>query len=184
MPDAKLIGPLLPPFLWVIETPSRPEDLAKRHHNRLSKEALKNTIERFHRELFPDRFRQDARQKFDHFPRSPKYQKYKLRRYRSTIDLVKTGRTQRWMTRAYKLRIGGTAERGNLKATLTMNFPFKGGSGRFKKVTRQSQVIQKMILELQRFANHEPEILARWFKEEYMKLVDNFRSTRKRKRIS
>ena len=178
------IGPLLPPMIWVIETPTRPEDIAKRHHNRIAKQAVRNTMERFHREKVPDRFKQDARRRFKHFERSPKYKKFKLRRHQSTIDLVKTRRTKNWMTRAYKLRVGGSAGGGNLKATLILTFPFKGGSGRFKRRTRQSDKIGQMILEIQRFAADEPAILAEWFKEEYMKLVENFRSTRKRTRIS
>jgi len=177
------IGPLIPPMIWIVDVPTRAEDISKRHHNRIVKEALRNTMARFHAEKIPDRFKQSARQRLDHAPRSERYKRYKRRKFRSTIDLVKTGRTQRWMTRAFKLRVGGTASGNNLKANLILTFPFKGGSGRFKKRTHQAVNIANMILEIQRFANEEPAILAAWFKEEYMKLADEFRSTRKRIRI-
>ncbi len=178
------IGPLIPPMIWIIDIPTRAEDIAKRHHNRLAKAAIRDVMERFHREKVPDRFKQNARQRFKHFDRSPKYKKFKLRRHGSTRDLVKTGRTERWMTRAYKLTISGNATSGNLKANLSMRFPFKGGSGRSKKRTRQSDKMQKMIREIQRFADDEPALFATWLKEAYMKRVESFRSTRKRTRIS
>jgi hypothetical protein len=40
-----------------------------------------------------------------------------------------------------------------------------------------------MIIELQRFDEEDPKLLAAWFKELYMKKVDEHRARRKRVRI-
>jgi hypothetical protein len=110
--------------------------------------------------------------------------KAKIKRYHSGIDMVKTGRTKRWMTSAYRLSVGGTAVANTLTAVLKLTFPFKGGSGRFRKWRGKPAIkIRRLILEMQRFAPDEPELLAGWFLEEYMRQVEEFRRGRQRKRV-
>lgn len=172
--------------VWYMEVPQRPHDLATRYHNKYAKEALAEAMETWHqhRQGFPEHFKRDARQKFNHFPRSEKYKRAKQRRYHSTVDLIKTGRTQRRMTSQWKLRMSGSASGGNLGVTLILTFPFKGGSGRFRKEgTHQSVTIENMIKELQRFDDDDPVLLAKFFGEAYWRRVEAHRSNRKRIRI-
>lgn len=183
MPDGEK---LFPNFVWVIEVPQRSADLARRHHNKYAKEALGEAVEKWHqhKQGFPEHFTRAAREKFNHFPRTARYKRYKQRRYHSTIDLVKTGRTKRRMLSQWKLRLGGSATGGNLNVTLVLSFPFKGGTGSFRKEgTTQSVTIEKMITELQRFDEDDPELLAKFFGEAYWKRVEQHRASRKRIRI-
>lgn len=178
---------VLPNWIWVIEVPERAHDLATRYHNKYAKEAIRETMEKWHghgSKGFQKHYRRDARERYNHFPRTEKYKRYKARRFKSTLDHVKTGRSKRRMTTQYKFRAGGSASGGNLSATLILTFPFKGGTGRFRKEgTHQQFTIEKMILELQRFDEEDPKNLAQWFKEAYMKKVEQHRSKRKRIRI-
>lgn len=183
MPDGQK---LFPNFIWVIEVPERPGDLARRYHNKYAKEALGEAVEKWHqhKQGFGEHFKQGNRQKFNHAPRTEKYKRYKLRRYRSIVDLIKTGRTQRRMLSQWKLRLGGSATGGNLNVTLVLTFPFKGGTGSFRKEgTHQQVTIENMIKELQRFDEDDPVLLAQFFGEFYWKKVESHRSTRKRIRI-
>lgn len=177
----------LPKTIWIIDVPTRPDDLAKRWHNKFAKDALRETLERWHQspQGFKKNWQRDAKQTKNHFPRSEKYKRFKARKYHSTIDLIKTGATKHHMQHGGKVTIRGTADGKNLAATLTLTFPFRGGTGRFrKKFTHQQVTIQKMIIELQRMDDKDPPLLARWFLEAYMKKVRDFRSNRKRIRVS
>lgn len=187
----------LPKTIWIIDVPTRPDDLAKRWHNKFAKDALRETLERWHKspQGFKKHYRRDARQRYNHFPRSDKYKRFKARKYHSTIDHIKTGRSKHNMEHGGKVTISGTAEGKNLSATLTLRFPFKGGTGRARqnrrnnrfsvlKPTQQMVSIQKMIIELKRMDSEDPPLLARWFFEAYMKKVRDFRSNRKRIRVS
>lgn len=179
------IGPLLPPIIFVIEIPTRPEDIAKRHHNKIVREAMQKTAEKHHAKHTPEHFKATNRQKYNHKPRSAKYMKYKLKRFRHRTDLVLTGRTKDWMTRAYKIRVGGNAEAGTTKATLILTFPFKGGTARFKDPTsfraaQAQKTIMQMKGEIETFADDEKTKLTEWFGEFYMKEVEKYRGGRKR----
>jgi hypothetical protein len=186
----------LPKTVWLIEVPERAEDIAKRWHNKYAKDALRETVERWHghERGFKKHWRRDARQRYNHFPRSEKYKKMKARVYHSTVDLIKTGDTKEKMTHEYKITASGTAEGRTLRASLILRFPFKGGTGRFRKPRRPTraslrawaaiETIQKMKIELQRMDEEDPELLAKWFLEAYMKKCRDHRASRKRIRIS
>lgn len=182
------IGPLLPPMIFVIDIPTRPEDIAKRHHNKIVRTAMQRTVEKHYRTQFPDHFKTTNRLRYNHAPRTEKYKRYKSRRFGSRADLVLTGRSKDWMTRAHKIRIGGNAEAGTTNATIIVNFPFKGGTGRFKdpthfKAAAAQKSIKNMIRELETFADDEKPKIAQWFLEFYMQECEKFRGGRKRKRI-
>lgn len=181
-------GRLLPPITFILDIPTRPEDIAKRHHNKIVREAITKAAEQHHARHIPEHFKATNRQRYNHAPRTEKYKRYKLRKYGSRTDLVKAGRTRSWMTRAYKLRVGGNAEAGTIKATLILTFPFKGGSGSHRSPkTRKGAVaqatIQQMIREMETFSSDEPRRIAEWFSKEYMNGVEKFRAGRIRKRI-
>lgn len=174
----------IPQFSFLLEWP---EDISDRRHNQFAKQAMRVTLERYHgdKQGFPRHFGRGARKLYDYLPRNPKYVKWKQKKYGTGgLDMVKRGRTRQWMLSAYRLTVGGTAASKTLNATLRLTFPFKGGSGRFRKPqSRGAVTIQRLILELQRFADDEPRLMAQWFHEEYMRQVDEFRRTRKRKRV-
>lgn len=181
-------GPLLPPMVFVLDIPTRPADIAKRHHNKIVKDAIRETAEWHHERFVPEHFKATNRQRYNHAPRGEAYKRYKLRKYHSRTDLVKTGRTKDWMTRAYRLRIAGNAEAGTIKARLILTFPFKGGTGSFrtartKQAAAAQKSIQQMIKEMETFARDEPKQLAGKFFEKYMGGVENFRAGRQRIRI-
>lgn len=193
MPDGEK---LFPNFVWVIESPTRPADLARRHHDRICKEALRESVTKYHdvKEGFEKHWRRDARQRYNHKPRDPKYQKWKARRFKSTVDLKKTGRTQTRMLSQWQIKAGGNATDKTLSVTLVVSFPFKGGTGSFNRkkprsAMRQRQAeqnwkwIEQMKIELQRFDEQDPVNLAKWFGEFYWQKVNAFRSGRKRVRI-
>jgi hypothetical protein len=178
---------LIPKFVWVIDVPERSADLARRWHNKYAKEALRETIEKWHghERGFKKHYRRDARQRYRHWPRTPRYLKYKQRKFKSTVDQVLTGRSRRKMTSEWRIRLGGSAEGKNLSGTLILRFPFKGGTGRFRHAnTHQAVTIDRLIIELQRFDEEDPGLLANWFLEAYMKKVNAHRAGRKRIRVS
>jgi hypothetical protein len=174
----------IPRFDFLLEWP---EDISERRHNAFAKAALRYALEKYHSSPtgFPRHFGRSGRRLYDYMPRQEKYAKWKQQKYGTGgMDMVKTGRTRRWMTSAYRLTVGGTAGAQTLNAVLKLTFPFRGGSGRFRKrITKKGVNIQRMILEMQRFAADEPPQIVAWFNEEYWRLVNEFRSTRKRKRI-
>ncbi len=172
---------LIPDFFYVFEWP---QDISDRRHNQFAKVAMRKTMERHHEEHIPRHFRRENTKLYDHKPRKPQYVRYKQRRWgQGGMDLVKRGRTRQWMTSAYKLTVGGSASDRTLNATLKLTFPFKGGSGRFRKAhSRGAITIRQMIHEMQTFANDEPAKIVDWFLRAYMEQVDEFRSTRKRVR--
>lgn len=173
---------LIPQFAFLMEWP---EDISDRRHNQITKIAFRKILERHHEEHIPRHFQRDNRRRYNHLPRKEKYVRYKQRRWgQGGMDLVKRGRTRQWMTSAYKMKIGGTAVARDITATLILKFPFKGGSGRFRKAqSRGAVTIQQMIKEMQRFGDDEPRKLSEWFRDAYMEEVEKFRSSRQRKRI-
>lgn len=179
---------LLPQFVWIIDMPEWDEDVSKRNYNKFAKEALLETLEKYHeqKEGFEKHFRRDARQRYRHWPRSPKYKKWK-QRHGSLIDLVKTGASKERMLSQRKIQIGGSGANGDLRGKLTVWFKpsLRGGSGSFRNPDHPSAVtIQKMIIELQRFDESDPGRLGKWFAEAFMKRVGEWRGQRKRRRIS
>lgn len=184
----------LPKTIWVIEVPKRPEDIAKRWHNKYAKDALRETAEKWHghEKGFKKHWRRDARQRYNHFPRTEHYKWIKAKYYHSTVDLIKTGDTREHMTLNYKVTVGGTALGENLRATLILRFPFRGGTGRFrrslqsyfarpdKRAWAAVQTIQKMRIELERMDEEDPKLLAQWFLQAYMRKVREHRAGRKR----
>jgi hypothetical protein len=175
-----------PTFLCELDIPTRAEDLAKRYHNKYAKEALFDAVVRWqgHDKGFKARFTREAKTRFHHFERQEKYKRFKARKYHSTMDLVKTGKSRERMLNQAKIQIGGSAEGGNITVTVTMQFDFKGGTGNFRKQgTQQEQNILKMKAELEDCDQQDAEMIAKWTIEGYMKRLNAHRSTRKRIRL-
>jgi len=186
LPTITANAPVIPNFIWVVEVPERPADLAKRYHNKYAKEALAEAMEYHHEKHIPRHFTRPARRLYNYQPRDEKYIRIKRKRFPQSagLDMRKRNNTQRLMTTQYKLRMGGSASGENLSANMTLRFPFRGGTGRRRKTnTKGGVTIQQMILEMQRFADDEPPKLAQKFHQAYWKKVDNHRKTRKRLRV-
>jgi hypothetical protein len=171
-----------------IDTPTRPEDIAKRHHNRFAKEAMKRVLTTHHEKRIPGHFTKAAHQKYGYKTRTLKYMKAKARKYHSTTDLIKTGTSQRQMTSpsGRKITVGGAAEGGkkSLEGTLTMRFAWPGGSGRFRKEnTIQEVTAEQMKKEMQATTAEERQQMAKQFLHEYFAQVEQYRGSRKRVRM-
>ena len=175
----------LPQFVCELDIPTRTEDLAIRHHNKYVKEALFDAVVRWHghAEGFKTRFKREAKTRFHHFERQEKYKRYKARRYHSTVDLIKTGKSKEQMLSQAKIQIGGTAEKGTITVTVSMRFAFRGGTGRFRKETHQGVTIEQMRIEVQDCDAKDAELVSKWTLEGYMKRINSHRASRKRIRL-
>lgn len=100
----------------------------ERWHNRTVKAVLKEEIEKHWRKRIPDHFKQNARGKYHHKPRSRRYRRIKSRRFKSRRDLVKTRVTEEKFTSRHDgIRVGGRVSSGLVVATLVMRWPFPVG---------------------------------------------------------
>jgi len=176
-------------FALEIEVPSRPEDIAVRHHNRFVKEALREVLKEHHSKRIPGHFKTSAHQKYGYQRRNPKYMRAKARRHGSSRDLVKTGKSEQEMTNSANARItiGGSAEGGKnaINGKLTLRFPWKGGSGRFKRDTPTYQRVtaQQMIKEMQAMTDDERLQMAVQFSALYWNRVSSYQGKRQRLRM-
>lgn len=83
-------------------------DLPGRAHNAAGRAALQEELLEHHRQRIPGHFRQTARAKYRYKPRSAIYKAIKRKLFHSVTDLVRTGKTERLVTMAGRVRIGGT----------------------------------------------------------------------------
>lgn len=172
----------------VIDVPTRFQDIAVRHHNRFVKDALGIAMVNHYRNVIPGHFKQDAHAKYGYATRDPKYIRSKIRRYGTGTDLVKTGKSRAYMTHNYTLTIGGAAEGGKrpISATLSMRFPFAGGTGAQREQSSQQRRmidIRQMIHEMQAMTDAERTKIASDFWTEYCNKVRQFRGRRQRRRM-
>lgn len=178
-------------FQFVLEVPEwvhEAGDFQARKHNKWVRDTLKEALEEHHKKRIPDHFKQSARHRYKYAPRDPKYLKSKARYWGSRRDLVKTGDTEREMKRNKRIVISGSASgisqgKKGIAGRLILRFPFKGGTGRFKKPhTRQAVNILQMKDEIERILPSEEHEINRGIAAGYMKRVEEFISKRKRKR--
>jgi hypothetical protein len=175
-------------FVLTIDTPTRPEDIAKRHHNKFAKEAMNRMLVTHHEQRLPKHFENDAHTKYGYADRSNKYKVSKLRKFHSITDLVKTGASRRKILSksARKITIGGAAEGGKkgLTGTLEVRFSFLGGTGRFRrKDTHQEVSVEQMKKEVRATTRQERREMAKQCWREYWAQVKEFRGSRKRVRM-
>lgn len=121
-----------------------------RLHNRAAKDALREEGLKHHKERIPQHFTRAAAGKYGHRRRKEAYMRYKARKFRSVLDLVKSGQTRQDMINTPpKIRIGGKAagddgQSGELRLTLTlpMHVGNKAQLSHAKRVirTRRGQV--------------------------------------------
>lgn len=178
---------LLPRISAVLELPERPRDLAQRTHNRITKEAVRETLEYMHKTTIEDRFSAGAASKYEHFKRNPDYLKRKLKRKGSAIDLIYSGKTKRHMTgKNYQIRVGGSASGGDIKGTLSMKFPFAAQAR--KKALKKGERYRnartvEMAKELSRFTDPQAKEAVAKFNEIYADKLRGVNAGRKRRKI-
>lgn len=182
-----------------VSVPSRPGDVARRHWNRIVKEAMEACLKTHHKERIPLHFRQDARHKYSYKERSLRYRKRKRLKWHTTRDLVKTGASEQRMKREGQIVIGGAAE-GSKKpivGRLRLKFDFAQSEqfkrSQVKRFTRTVQphfsrttagvTIADMHREVQRFTPQERKEFAEQLLAEIMKRYNAFQGSRQRKRM-
>lgn len=175
---------MIPETILQFDVPSRAEDLARREHNRFAKESLGQTLVWHWRKHQRLHFQASNRSRYNHAPRSRKYEKRKRRRRGRVIDFVFSGRSREVLTRQYRgPRVGGSAEGGKRKlaGSLLLRFPFKGGSGRSRG--SNADVLKRMVLEMGRWADDEARAGSGEFLRRYMGRVKAHRGSRQRVKV-
>ena len=169
-------------FVPVIEfdVPQRAKELTIRAHNKYVKEALRETLEAFHKTKWRSRFQMHAQHKYGYAMRSRKYMERKRRLKGHSIPMLYSGDTRKQTSSTTpKLRLGGSAEGGKkgVSATLFYKLPFKGGSGRSLGGNR---VAAQLVKELSRWSEDEVRWAAEFFRNAYQAKLAAHKSSRKR----
>lgn len=143
---------------------------AGRLHNSIVKDAVRDVLVEHHRRRIPGHFQRPAHGKYGYADRSPRYRAQKQRRYGSSIDLVRTGRTRQQMTTQRQITVGGQATAGTIRGRLTLRFPFPGGSLRFKQdaLGRQRVTIEQMAREIRAITPDEIQQINREIRGRYV----------------
>lgn len=180
---------LIPTFQFVLEIDMWVEGLREREHNRLGKQAARETLEYHLKHHIPLHFKRNARHRYGYAKRDPKYVRYKQRRFKTGgMDLVKRGRSRKWVPRSAQIRVGGSATTNTLtKAKIVMRFPFAGGTGKRdarKRRTRGGIDLQQMILEVETFHPSELRKLRDVFVNSYFRQVNDLARRSKRRKIT
>ena len=98
-----------------------------RKHQQLVRAAMAEELDYHHRNVIPEHFKASAHQKYNHKDRSPKYIAYKVRRYRTGIDHIASGRTMAELRYKRQIIVSGTGD--TLQGQLKLRLPFGGGTG-------------------------------------------------------
>lgn len=178
--------------------PARPADMTQgRIHNRLVKEALRETMELHHSKHTRRHFQKGAKHLYAYAPRTRKYLASKRRKYGHTIDMLASGDTRRAMAdKPVKVSIGGAAEGGKkgITATFKLKFPFAGKvqenvrkriKGRGSKgyvPPRRRNILPQLKKEMERWAGDEVGWAIQEFQKRYMEKVNAWRGRRQRVR--
>lgn len=171
-----------------------------RLHNAIMKDVVRDELYNHWKHRLPLHFRLDARQRYGHMPRSPRYNSYKNRRFSSKRDLVKTGETERLMRSPPRITVGGAAEggknglRGRLHLTFSwaaavaqrMRKKFSRGSRRAAAAsikTRTGVNLAQMRKEIQTFTDGELKDIAASIQANYVHRVNTDTSPRQRIKV-
>lgn len=174
-----------------------------RIHNRACKDALRDEAIKHWKDRIPGHFKDEARAKYGHMPRKPRYIAMKQRIFGRTTDLVLTGRTRTKMTREQpQIQLGGKASNtdgsiGALRLTMRLKFPFgaKAQAGIANKARQGIRhtgprtagvTIAQMRKEISKILPEEARAIANSFRAGYMRHLNKELASRPkiRKRIS
>lgn len=190
-----MVAPGIPVLRTTIEVPELLFDAA-RVNNEIVKTAIREEAFKHWRQRIPRHFQQGATGKYGYAKRQSlmragnkwiSYNTWKARKHKSRRDLVKTGATQREMTSRAKITVGGAAEGGKkpLTVTLRLRFPFRGGTGRFRKSTsRQAVTIDQMAKEIQAVTPDELRDISLGLQQRYVKIANGPEFRRRKRRTS
>ena len=151
-----------------IDVPNRPEDMARRLHNRFVKDAIRETLQDHHRLHTKKHFAERNRYRYAHAARQRRYITYKRRRWGNTVDLVKTGRSSaKFPTKRFKSASAAPprAVRRACKAATDCASP--GGAEPAPAPKRQTPSARQMTLELARWEDSENRWAAEQFSRRY-----------------
>lgn len=160
-----LIAQIKVPAIFELLLPS-----AGRLHNSILKKVVEDVLVTHWRKRIPGHFQRPAHGKYGYADRSPRYRRQKQRKYGSSIDLVRTGRTRQQMTTQRSITVGGQATAGTIRGRLVLRFPFPGGSLRFKPGVgnRQRVSIEQMAKELRAITPDEISQINREIRGRYV----------------
>lgn len=155
---------------------------ASRAHNRVAKQAVRDVLTAHWQKRIPLHFTRPAHGRYGYAQRSPRYRFQKQKKFGSSIDLVRTGRTRQQMTSQAQITVAGTATAGTIRGNLTLRFPFPGGGLRFKAApgTRQRVTIEQMASEIRRITPDEIGQINSEVRDRYVHLVKTTTSARQR----
>lgn len=173
----------MPILSYSLEVPERLVH-SDRVHNRLMKVTMREAAEDHWRRRVPGHFTRPAHNKYGYAERSKKYRFYKQRKYGSSIDLVRTGRTRHVMTTQKQIRLGGSATGRGVIARVILRFPFPGGTQRFKGQSRQRVTIEQMMREIRAITAAEGAEIATFVHGSYVRHVETDTSARQRIKIT
>jgi len=159
---------------WLLASP--------RKHNELVRKALKAELERHVKVTLAGHFTQGAAAKYGHKKRTRKYILYKVRRYGTGTDLVKTGATRTAVGSGSRITLSGSASEGTISGKIKARLPFGGGTGREKdEATRRRMGLgpptrartdgvtpADMIAELKKITPQEARAISAGIKRGYL----------------
>lgn len=172
---------------FAIEVPKLGEFLlgsASRKHNALVKVAVRAVLMHHWRNRIPGHFQRPAHNRYGYAQRNARYRFSKQRKYGSSIDLVRTGRTRHVMTTQSRITVGGQASSGGVTGRLLLRFPFPGGTRRFRRPgSRQAITIEQMAREIETIIPTEVREIEQQIREFYMVLIETDTSKRQRVKV-
>jgi|SRR6185437_12493342 len=172
----------MPVLVYAMEVPERLVR-SDRLHNRLMKDTMRETAQDHWRRRIPGHFQRPAHGKYHYAERSKKYRFYKQRKFGSSIDLVRTGRTRHVMRSQKRIVLGGSATGRGVVARLILRFPFPGGTLRFRDHSRQRVTLEQMMKEIRTITDDEGREIATFVKEVYVRKVETDTSARQRIKV-
>ncbi len=151
-----------------------PESLVNspRIHNKLVREAIRESLEFHHRHTMPLHFKTAARERYSYMPRTDRYKARKMRKWKSRTDLVASGQSKEYILRNKTITISGSAANANVMGTLRTRFNFTGGTGR-SRGGRKGVTPAQMVKEVSVILPEEQQAIAAHVKYLYRVAAKN-----------
>lgn len=160
-----------PPQVRVEGTFPRDPRLRVRDHQRLLRQAIRETLEEHHARHIPWHFEPFAHSKYGYHTRNPQYVARKVRMGLGNVDNVASGATRATVMNQYE--ITATSKGGRL----IMRLPFRGGTGRLRlwfgqtELSEQQQQVIRRIEEIRAIAPDESRYNAEFLNQRYAALA-------------
>lgn len=146
-----------------------------RNWNKHARVALREELEKHHRQRIPRHFRMGAHQLYGYMPRTAKTREFKRTHWRidPNLDLVRSGRTSRYIQQQYQItfggQFGGEAKGGTLQGRLKMPLPFPASRpGRPGSVT-----LEEIKKEIRATTPAEDREIAEGYRDRLVNLITN-----------